>query len=163
MTLLDEVERAISESPVSMPEPCVDRPRPDDMVEAGCHRTIECGRKPHFDRGVIENCFDDWRVTVTRNRLPRMIEIGIVIGEAHRQSSQNARRQLLRFEPPLFLGVPREECVVELTTDEFQGLILEGHWVTDRLVALVLDQLLGILWRQRRAEELVDGQQIDGQ
>ena len=91
-----------------------------------------------------------------------VIEVGVVGGEAQRQSRKDARGQLLRVDPPLLGRVAGKERVIQFATDEAQALVFETHRCGDRLVGFGGDECLSLLRREVGAEEVVDERQVEG-
>ena len=118
----------------------------------------------HMDARIVDHTLHPRGVPVDRQTLPRVHEIPVVIVETHRQTVDDARGQVLRIGLPLLARVVLDERLVQRTPDQRDALVVEVLRVgTGQFAGLSGDQGLGLGRRVVRAEELVDGPQIDRQ
>ena len=115
-------------------EICIDRATPHHMVGG-----FKIGTRLHHtegDRnaGVVENIGHNWRVSIARNGLIRMVEIRIVVVKTNWQPRQNACRQLHRVDTPLLAGVSVEKCRIQVWANKPQTLVAKRLWVGNALV-----------------------------
>jgi riboflavin biosynthesis pyrimidine reductase len=118
-----------------MLEPGVDRAAVEHVVVVDLRVRVELRVQVHGDARHVEDALHQHRVAVLRHALVLVVEVVVVVVEAHRQALQDAGRQFARLQAPLLDGVGLEEGFVQLAADEAQRLLFEGGRVLDRLVA----------------------------
>ncbi len=117
----------------------------------------------HGDARVVDHVRDPRAVAVQGQALVAVLEVAVLVGEAHGQSRNDGGGKLARIRLPLLGRVARDECVVEGATDQADRLLLEVARFARDLGGLLLDERAGLGRRVGCSEELVDGAQVDGQ
>ena len=117
----------------------------------------------HGDARVVDHVRDPRAVTIQRQALVAVLEVAVLVGEAHGQSRNDGGGKLARIRLPLLGRVPRDECVVKGTADQADGLFLEVARFARDLGGLALDERAGLGRRISGSEELVNRAQVDGQ
>ena len=124
----------------------------------------EVGLQGHVDARIVDHTLHPGRVPVRGQALPRVLEIAVVVVEAHRQAVDDARGQVLRIGLPLLARVVLDERLVQGAADQRNALVVEVLRVRARQFAgLLVDQGLRLGRRVTRVEELVDGPEVDRQ
>ena len=124
----------------------------------------EVGLQGHVDARVVDHALHPGGVAVRGQALPRVAEVAVVVVEAHRQTADDARRQVLRIGLPLLARVVLDERLVQRTADQRNALVVEVLRIRARqLAGLPVDQGLRLGRRVTRVEELVDGPEVDRQ
>ena len=117
-----------------------------------------------MDARIVDHALHPRGVAVGRQALPRVLEIAVVVVEAHRQAVDDARWQVLRIGLPLLARVVLDERLVQGAADQRNALVVEVLGILARqLAGLLGHERLGFGGRVVRAEELVDGAQVDRQ
>ena len=167
-----EVDRAPLEVAELIVEVTVHRARVHHRHARGLERGLvvrlgfveEVDAELHGDARVVDHLLHPRGVAVGGQALPRVLEVAVVVVEAHRQAVDDARWQVLRIGLPLLARVVLDERLVQGTADELDALVVEVLRIgAGQLARLLLDQGLGLGRRVMRVEELVDGAQVDGQ
>ena len=112
---------------------------------------------------MIDHVRDPRSVAVQGQALVAVLEVAVLVGEAHGQARDDGGGQLAWIRLPLLGRVARDEGVVEGAADQANRLLLEVSRFTRDLGGLLLDQHACLGRRVGCAEELVDGAQVDGQ
>ena len=116
------------------------------------------------DARIVDHAFHPLGVAVRGQTLPRVLEIAVVVVEAHRQTLDDRRGQLGRIGLPLLARVVLDERLVQGTADELDALVVEVPRIgAGQLARLLCDKLLRLGRRVTRVEELIDGAQVDRQ
>jgi len=111
----------------------------------------------------IKQSFNKLVVASHRNSLPCVIEIIVVIGEAHRKPSNDGGWQFAAWAPPLFFGIAPYQFLVDIASDETYGLFLKiARTYNSRLISLSLNLLIRFL-RFCNAPHLIESVHIEGQ
>ena len=165
-----EVEGAPAELAGLVVEVAVDSARVDDrdLADGRALRERRGGiekvhARVHGNARVINHVRDPRAVAVERQALVAVLEVAVLVGEAHGQSRNDGGGKLARIRLPLLGRVPRDEGVVEGATNQADRLFLEVARFARDLGGLLLDQRACLGRRVGCAEELVDGAQVDGQ
>ena len=74
---------------------------------------------------TLQQSVDEAVVASHGNALVEVVEIVVVVDQPHRQSLDDEGGQLGALAPPLLLGVALDEALVDVATDEREGLLLE--------------------------------------
>ena len=77
------------------------------------------------DLDVAEHALDHGGVAAHGDALPAVVEVVVVIGQAHRKALDDARRQLGAAATPLLLGIALDELLEHVAADQRQRLLLE--------------------------------------
>ena len=117
----------------------------------------------HGDARVIDHVRDPCAVAVQRQALVAVLEVAVLVGEAHGQARNDGGGKLARIRLPLLGSVSRDEGVVEGTADQADGFFLEVARFARDLGGLALDERAGLGRRIGGSKELVDCTQVDGQ
>ena len=101
---------------------------------------------------VAEHALDHGGVAAHGDTLPAIVEVVVVVGQAHRQALDDARGKLGAAAAPLLLGVALDELLEDVAADQRQRLLLEvlGLALADQvggLGLLALDDLHGLCGR----------------
>ena len=172
VTHLLEIDRAPLELAQRVVEIAVDRTRIHHRhAGRGQSRLVvrlgpveEVGLQGHMDARIVDHALHPRGVAVGRQALPRVLEIAVVVVEAHRQAVDDARWQVLRIGLPLLARVVLDERLVQGAADQRNALVVEVLGILARqLAGLLGHERLGFGGRVVRAEELVDGAQVDRQ
>ena len=124
----------------------------------------EVDSKLHSDARVVDHLLHPRGVAVGGQALPRVLEVAVVVVEAHGQALDDVGRQLGRVGLPLLAGVVLDERLIQGAADELDAFVVQvGRIGTGQLARLLFNQGLGFGRRVMRVEELVDGAQVDGQ
>ena len=165
-----EIEGAPAELAGLVVEVAVDRARVDDGDLADCRGLRErrggieeVHARVHGDTRVVDHVRDPRAVAVQGQALVAVLEVAVLVGEAHGQARDDGGGQLTRVGLPLLGRVPRDEGVVEGPADQANRLLLEVARFARDLGGLLLDERACLGRRIRGSEELVDRAQVDGQ
>ena len=165
-----KVEGAPAELAGLVVEVAVDRARVDnrDLADGRGLRerrraVEEVHARVHGDARVVDHVGNPRAVAVQGQALVAVLEVAVLVGEAHGQARDNGRGQLTRVGLPLLGRVPRDECVVERAANQADGLLLEVAGFSRDLGGLLLNERACLRRRVGGSEELVDRAQVDGQ
>ena len=118
----------------------------------------------HVDARVVDHLLHPRGVAVGGQALPRVLEVAVVVVEAHGQALDDGGRQLGRVGLPLLAGVVLDERLVQRAADELNALVVQvGRIGAGQLARLLCDELLRLSRRVMRMEELVDSAEVDRQ
>ena len=123
----------------------------------------EVHARMHGDTRVIDHVRDPRAVAVEGQALVAVLEVAVLVGEAHGQARDDGCGQFARIRLPLLGRVPRDEGVVEGAADQANRLLLEVAGFARDLGGLLLNERAGLGRRVGGSEELVDRAQVDGQ
>lgn len=157
-----EVERPVRQAAEFEIEIAIERTGVKDVSGGRRFGAVKARAEFYRDIGVIEDALDHVSITAFRHALIFVEEVIVVVIEAHGQAFQDRGRQFRRRAAPLLFGISLEEGLIEIAADEAQRLLLEGLWIGDRFIGLVLDEGSRFIGPEILAEELVDRVQIDG-
>ena len=172
VTDLLEVHRAPLQVAKLVTEVTVHRTRVHHRHARGLQRLLvvrlglveEVHAQRNRDARIVDHAFHPLGVAVRGQTLPRVLEIAVVVVEAHRQTLDDRRGQLSRIGLPLLARVVLDERLVQRSADELDALVVQvGRIGAGQLARLLFNQGLGFGRRVMRMEELVDGAQVDGQ
>ena len=167
-----EVDRAPLEVAELIVEVTVHRARVHHRHARGLERGLvvrlgfveEVDAELHGDARVVDHLLHPRGVAVGGQALPRVLEVAVVVVEAHGQALDDGGRQLGRVGLPLLAGVVLDERLVQRAADELDAFVVQvGRIGAGQLARLLFNQGLGFGRRVMRMEELVDGAQVDGQ
>ena len=95
----------------------------------------------HLDVRVVGHPLDPRGVAVSRQTLPRVVEVAVVVGVANRQPADDLGGKVLGVGLPLLGGVVADECLVQRAADQGDALLLEVRRVLDvELAGELVDQ-----------------------
>ena len=94
-------------------------------------------------------------ISANRNALIKCIEIVVIKSQTNWKALNNKRRQLFAVASPLLLGVALDELLVNVPTDEGDGLLFQVLRLTSNLLALFLN-LRGSLLRCHNTPHFVE-------
>ena len=113
-----ELERAVRQLPVPIPEELVDGAGVDHLRE--WHEVLDLAvvrLEHHLDVRLVKDALEHPRVPVQRHRLVRVREVAVVAVRARRHARGYGSVELRGVEVPLLARVVAEELLVELATD----------------------------------------------
>ena len=167
-----EVHRAPLEVAQLIVEVTVHRARVHHRHAGGLERGLvvrlglveEVDAKLHSDARVVNHALHPLGVAVLRQTFPRVLEVAVVVVEAHGQALDDGGRQLGGVGLPLLAGVVLDERLIQGAADELDAFVVQvGRIGAGQLARLLFNQGLGFGRRVMRVEELVDGAEVDGQ
>ena len=167
-----EVDRAPLEVAQLIVEVTVHRARVHHRHAGGLERGLvvrlglveEVDAKLHSDARVVNHALHPLGVAVLRQTFPRVLEVAVVVVEAHGQALDDGGRQLGRVGLPLLAGVVLDERLIQGAADELNALVVQvGRIGAGQLARLLFNQGLGFGRRVMRMEELVDSAEVDRQ
>ena len=156
-------ERTIAKATEAITEVAVERSGIEDVIVGRTIDRFETCLQGEDDIRMLEDVLDDLRVAVFWQALETVVEVVVVVIEANRQSLQNRCWQLRGLHSPLLERVTAEKGLVEVITEECEGLLLKSLGIGDRFVAQIGNEFLGLRRRHAGAEELVDRVEVDWQ
>lgn len=158
-----EIQGAVTQAAQFIVKPGIDGAAVEHVAVSGLFCFFERGDQIHRDQRVIQYLLHNGGVAVLGHALVGMIEVVIVVIESNGQAFENAGGQLGGAAAPLFLGIAFEERFVEFFAHKSQCLLFKVLWFLDAEIGFALNKSLCFFRRKGFAEELVDGQQVDGQ
>ena len=165
-----EIEGAPAELTRLVVEVAVDGTRIDDghLADSHCLRELrgfikEVHTRVHGDARMVDHVRDPRAVTIQGQALVAILEVTVLVGEAHGQTRDDGGGQLTWIRLPLFGRVPRDEGVVEGATNQADGLLLEVAGLSRNFRCLLFDERSGLGRRIGGSEELINRSQVDGE
>ena len=128
----------------------------------------EIGVEPYLH--AVKQTVNQAVVASDGDALIGVVEIVVVKGHAHRQTTDDERRKLGAFAPPLLLGVALDKLLVDVAPDKRQRLLLKVAWLGyslgfhafDRLAPLLVELSLR-LGGSLHAPHLIERVHVEGQ
>ena len=91
--------------------------------------------------------FNHLRVTTDWDSLVQSIEVVIIEGQPHGKALDDEGGQIFAVTPPLLFGVTLYKFLVDISTDQANGLLLQILRLSSYLFPLLVDLGLRVLWR----------------
>ena len=148
-----EVHRAPLEVAQLIVEVTVHRARVHHRHAGGLERGLvvrlglveEVDAKLHSDARVVNHALHPLGVAVLRQTFPRVLEVAVVVVEAHGQALDDGGRQLGGVGLPLLAGVVLDERLIQGAADELDAFVVQvGRIGAGQLARLLFNQGLGL-------------------
>lgn len=122
------------------------------------------------DIHTFEHTVNELIEATYRDALEAIVEVVVIMDEAHRQTLNDKSGKLGAFTPPLLLGIAFNKDLVDVLTYQQLGLFLQiaglrhaiGLHFLESLLTLFIDLGSGLLWCQN-TPHLIEGVHIEGQ
>ena len=109
--------------------------------------------KPNFD--TLKHVLHHLCISTNRDSLVKSVEVVVIKCQAHRQTFNNERRQILAVTPPLFLRVALDQLFVNVSTDKTNRLLFQILRLAYDFLALLVNLSLS-LFRCHNAPHFIE-------